>query len=207
MFSDFLEVNQVNGDHSVSSRGTVHITADNGYILFINGDRIAAGGAALPATDPMWEADGWVRTDAYTFRDTCQTPTTFAVEAVDAGGVAALLVEIDHCKLQASRGSHSDRSTAPWVRSEKITVIVSVGGNSITSGSDWKCAVGGCTPGATTGTTGCSEINSRTFTVIPTAMNWNDARAACQAQFPGGNLASIHSAAQQAAAETACQEA
>ena len=65
---DFMEINAVNGDHSVSSRGTVHITADNGYILYVNGDRIAAGGAALPVDDPYYDKDGWIKTDVYTVR-------------------------------------------------------------------------------------------------------------------------------------------
>ena len=48
---DMLEVNPINGRSSVSMHGVIHITADNGYVLYINGDRIGAGGAGLPATD------------------------------------------------------------------------------------------------------------------------------------------------------------
>ncbi len=92
------------------SYGHVHITADNGYILYINGDRVGAGGAALAVDDPQYEADGWVRTDSWGFYRTCHTPTAFAIEAVDSEGVAALLAEIDHC------------------------------GSSIVSSTQWKCS-------------------------------------------------------------------
>ena len=52
--------------------------------------RIGAGGAGLPATDGSHDRDGWVRTDTWSFRDSCQTPTTYAIEGVDSEGVAAL---------------------------------------------------------------------------------------------------------------------
>ena len=51
---DMLEVNPANGRDTVSQHGVVHITADNGYVLFINGNRIGAGGAALPGADPSF---------------------------------------------------------------------------------------------------------------------------------------------------------
>ena len=46
---DSMEVTAMNPGSpvSASSHGTVHITADNGYILYVNGERIGAGGAAL----------------------------------------------------------------------------------------------------------------------------------------------------------------
>jgi hypothetical protein len=174
---DFLEVNAANGRDTVSQHGVVHITADNGYTLFINGDEIGSGGAVLPADDPMYEADGWMRTDAWAFHDSCQTPTAFAVEAVDSEGVAAVIAEVSHC------------------------------GFSTKTGPDWKCAVAGCTPGAATGTKGCSEVNSRTYSVIPTQMSWDEARQACRQRFPNGDLASIHTANQQALAAAACKAA
>ena len=86
---DMLEVNQANGHDTVSQHGVVHITADNGYVLYINGDRIGAGGAGLPATDPNHDRDGWTRTDTWSFRDSCQTPTAFAIEGVDSEGIVS----------------------------------------------------------------------------------------------------------------------
>eukprot|EP01045_Picozoa_sp_COSAG04_P001871 COSAG04_NODE_64_length_29689_cov_158.096992_17_plen_105_part_00 len=46
---DSIEVNAVNGGTgiSASSHGVIHITADNGYILYVNGDRIGAGGSSM----------------------------------------------------------------------------------------------------------------------------------------------------------------
>jgi hypothetical protein len=94
---------------------------------------------------------------------------------VDSEGTAALLAEIDHC------------------------------GATHNSGTDWKCAVHGCTPDTTYG--GCAGVNSRTFHVIETAMDWNAALQACKIQFPGGSLASVHTADQQKLAEDACKKA
>lgn len=108
---DRIEVQAGTPDgQSATAYGSVHITADNGYILYINGDRVGAGGAALAVDDPKYEADGWVRTDRWGFSRTCNTPTAFAIEAVDSEGVAALLAEIDHC------------------------------GSSITTSTQWKCS-------------------------------------------------------------------
>ena len=173
---DMLEVNAANGRDVATSHGIVRITADNGYILYVNGDRIGAGGAALPADDPMYEQDGWRRTDTWAFRDSCQTPTAYAIEAVDSEGVAAMLAEVSHC------------------------------GFTTNTGTEWKCAVAGCTPGAATGTIGCSEVDTRTYHVLDTAMTWTAARQACRQQFPGGDLASIHSAEQQNQAADVCRQ-
>ena len=174
---DFMEVNRANGRDVVSSHGVVRITADNGYILYLNGDRIGAGGAALPADDPMYERDGWLRTDTWAFRDNCQTPTAYAIEAVDSEGVAAVLAEATHC------------------------------GYTTQTGTDWKCAVAGCTPGAVTGTVGCSEVDTRTYHVIQELMSWQEAQQRCRQEFPGGGLASIHNQAQQDLAAAECRKA
>eukprot|EP01050_Picozoa_sp_SAG11_P026903 SAG11_NODE_6613_length_1279_cov_1.140678_1_plen_395_part_01 len=160
---DFLEVNAANGRDVVSQHGIVHITADNGYILYINGDRIGAGGAALAPDDPMYERDGWRRTDSWAFRDPCETPNAYAIEAVDSEGVAAVMADVSHC------------------------------GFTTRTSDDWKCTTAGCTPGATTGTVGCSEVAGRAYHVLDTPMTWSDARQACRQQFPNGDLASIHS--------------
>ena len=117
------------------------------------------------------------QTDAWSFRDSCQTPTSYAIEAVDSEGVAAVLAEINHCGFTTS------------------------------TGTEWKCAVGGCTPGAVTGTVGCSEVGSRTYEVIMEQMPWDQARAACRQRYPNGDLASIHSQLQQDQATEACRQA
>ena len=92
--------------------GHVFITADNGYILYINGDRIGAGGAALSPDDDRYDADGWVRTDRWGYTRPCNTPTSYAIEAVDSEGVAALLAEITHCgSTIVSTAGHTDIDT------------------------------------------------------------------------------------------------
>ena len=94
---DFIEITASDGSHAASRRGRVHITSDNGYVLFVNGEKIGTGGAALPRTDPAHTEDGWVKTDFYQFEASCEIPTAFAIEGVDDGGVAAVLAEIEHC--------------------------------------------------------------------------------------------------------------
>ena len=48
---DSMEVTRSNGGVGVSasSHGVIHITADNGYILYVNGNRVGAGGSSLGA--------------------------------------------------------------------------------------------------------------------------------------------------------------
>jgi hypothetical protein len=95
---DRMQVQAATPDGSSSTEwGRVYITADNGYILYVNGDRIGAGGAALPSDDPHYEQDGWVRTDQWGFTASCSVPTSFAVEAVDSEGVAAMIASTRHC--------------------------------------------------------------------------------------------------------------
>ena len=114
---DHLEVESARADGKIAKAyGHVFITADNGYTLYINGERIGAGGAGVNPTRPdgspnhRYNADGWTRTDRWYFSDACNTPTSFAVEAVDSEGTAALLVQIEHC------------------------------GSDIYSGTQWKCS-------------------------------------------------------------------
>ena len=103
--------------------------------MCLQGDRIGAGGAALPADDPKFEQDGWVRTDGWSFHAPCKTPTAFAIEAVDSEGVAALLASTRHC------------------------------GTNIVTNDQWKCSP--VTPFALGA--------DRTFTAVPTPMNWDQA--------------------------------
>jgi hypothetical protein len=95
---DFLEVeDQGNNGKFSHPSGRVAITADNGYILFVNGKKVGEGGAALPKTAKGYDKDGWKHTDTWNFYDSCDTPTAFAIEAVDSEGVAAVMAEIEHC--------------------------------------------------------------------------------------------------------------
>ena len=84
-----MEVTRTNAgsSNSASSHGIVHITADNGYILYVNGERIGAGGAALAmAAGSSSKAQDWRHTDAWAFQDSCDTPTVRA----DLGRLSSL---------------------------------------------------------------------------------------------------------------------
>ena len=71
---DFIEITPSDGVNPASRLGRAHITADNGYVLYVNGEKIGTGGAALPNTDPAHSQDGWVKTDFYTFEAACEVP-------------------------------------------------------------------------------------------------------------------------------------
>ena len=101
---DFIEVTPSDGSHIASRLGRAHITADNGYVVYVNGERIGAGGAALPNTDPAHSDHGWVKTDFYTFEASCEVPTAFALEGVDESGVASMLAEFEHCGTTTHTG-------------------------------------------------------------------------------------------------------
>ena len=75
---DSIEVVNTNGGTGItaSSHGVIHITADNGYILYVNGERIGAGGSSLGAAHG--QHTDWTHTDAWTFVDSCDTPTVSA---------------------------------------------------------------------------------------------------------------------------------
>ena len=94
---DSMEVNSVNGGTGLaaSSHGVIHITADNGYILYVNGARIGAGGNSMGAAHN--QHNDWTHTDAWTFVDSCDTPTTYAIHALDSEGIAAIIGDFTHC--------------------------------------------------------------------------------------------------------------
>ena len=94
---DFIEVTASDGVHSASRLGHAHITADNGFIFYVNGERVGAGGTGLSPNDPAFLRHGWTRTDFFNFEASCEVPTAFAIEGVDSEGVAAILAEIEHC--------------------------------------------------------------------------------------------------------------
>ena len=110
----FIEVMPAQGGKLLTAsqgvRGVAHITADNGYVLYINGQRIGGGGRAVPSTDRHYHREGWQNTDTYSFQASCNVYTEYAIEGVDKEGVAAVLGQFEHC------------------------------GQVISTSSDWKCA-------------------------------------------------------------------
>jgi hypothetical protein len=94
---DFIEMTASDGVHSASRLGHAHITADNGYVFYVDGLRVGAGGSGLTPDDPRFSPHGWTRTDFFSFEASCETPTAYAIEGVDDSGVAAILAEIEHC--------------------------------------------------------------------------------------------------------------
>ena len=61
-----------------------------------SGERIGAGGQALGPTIGQGAYSDWRHTDAWTFIDSCDTPTTYAIHAVDESGIAAVLADFTH---------------------------------------------------------------------------------------------------------------
>lgn len=94
---DFIELTANDGVHSASRLGRAHITADNGYVFYVDGERVGAGGQGLTPDDPAYSPNGWTQTDLFSFEASCETPTAFAIEGVDDAGVAAVMAEIEHC--------------------------------------------------------------------------------------------------------------
>lgn len=149
---DSMEVTQTNPGSTVSasSHGIVHITADNGYILYINGERIGAGGQATSVGHTTSAGnDGftdWRHTDAWSFIDSCDTPTTYAIHAVDESGIAAVLGDFTHC------------------------------GRTVTTSDQWRCAPLTSMTVSDHGGMTLDGSGDRTFVVGPTPMDFESAR-------------------------------
>ena len=154
--------------------GNAFITADNGYILYVNGEQVGMGGAALAAGatydtstgaksgSSTYDADGWKHTDRFGFYVPCETATSFAIEGVDSEGTAGILAQIDHC------------------------------GSTFYSSTQWKCSP----------VTPMAMGAARTFKVVEEPMTWDQANQYCTQRFAG--LASIHSAEEQDLAKKEC---
>ena len=72
--------------------GSVAVTADNGYHLYINGQEVGSG-------------ENWHNTDVYTFDAPCDSPTVYAIDAFDNGGIASVIMEATHCGEQVRTDS------------------------------------------------------------------------------------------------------
>ena len=134
-----------------SSHGVIHITADNGYILYVNGDRIGAGGSS------MGEAHGqhntWRHTDAWTFVDQCDTPTTYAIHALDSEGIAAVIGDFTHC------------------------------GQTVVTDDSWRCAPITSMTASDHGGMHLDGSSDKQFIAGPVAMDWIQARQFCQQNY------------------------
>ena len=66
----------------IFSRGSRQV--DNGYHLYINEKEVGS-------------SENWFDTDVYTFDESCDQPTVYAIDAYDTGGTAASIMEAEHC--------------------------------------------------------------------------------------------------------------
>ena len=193
---DSMEVQRANGGVGISSssHGVIHITADNGYILYVNGNRVGAGGNSMGAAHN--QHTDWRHTDAWTFVDSCDTPTTYAIHALDSEGIAAVIGDFTHC------------------------------GRSVVTSDAWKCAPITSMTASDHGGMHLDGSSDKQYVVGPVAMEWNAARAYCQQNYDDVSeasgaraadflssharccrqLASIHSPEEQNLAHQACAD-
>ena len=65
--------------------------------------RPTPGGQALGQEVGQAGFSDWRHTDAWTFLDSCDTPTTYAIHAVDESGIAAVIGDFTHCPPRLRR--------------------------------------------------------------------------------------------------------
>lgn len=117
-----------------SNHGVVHVTADNGYSLYINGEQIGSG-------------ESWVDTDEYTFDAPCDQPTVYAIEGYDLGGIASVIMEATHCgeqvrtdtrwKCQHSREAPRTYCTNACRQGQDSATCRNLGNNYVRPGTNW----------------------------------------------------------------------
>eukprot|EP01052_Picozoa_sp_SAG31_P009328 SAG31_NODE_487_length_14980_cov_9.526376_21_plen_162_part_00 len=64
--------------------GIAKIDGDDGYTLYVNEQEVGT-------------AEDYTRVQAYTFEADCDTPTVYAIDAYDTGGIASVIASVDHC--------------------------------------------------------------------------------------------------------------
>ena len=117
-----------------SAHGVVHVTADNGYSLYINGQQIGSG-------------ESWVDTDEYTFDAPCDQPTVYGIEGYDLGGIASVIMEATHCgeqvrtdtrwKCQHSREAPRTYCTNACRNGQDSATCKNLGNNYLRPGTNW----------------------------------------------------------------------
>ena len=123
----------------------------SGYILYVNGNRVGAGGNSMGAAHN--QHTDWRHTDAWTFVDSCDTPTTYAIHALDSEGIAAVIGDFTHC------------------------------GRSVVTSDAWKCAPITSMTASDHGGMHLDGSSDKQYVVGPVAMDWNAARAYCQQNY------------------------
>ena len=92
--------------------------------------RPAPGGQALGQEVGQAGFSDWRHTDAWTFLDSCDTPTTYAIHAVDESGIAAVIGDFTHCPprlrrrvsaIRVSRRESGLYGGFPWARGRLTT--------------------------------------------------------------------------------------
>ena len=78
--------------------GQVHISVDNSYTLYVNGQELGSG-------------DNWAQTDTYDFSAQCGGDLVVAFHGVDAGGPAAGIASVEWCGTNLV-SNHNWRCTA-----------------------------------------------------------------------------------------------
>jgi hypothetical protein len=155
----------------------------------------------------MYERDGWKRTDTYSFTAPCETPTTYAIEAVDSEGVAAVIANFVHC----GEGTHTDEN---WRCAATTRATISDHGGGHLGGSTCDSSrVGehsldenqnlGNQQGSSMNSQGSGCSSPRSFMVVDQRMSYADGRDYCRLHYD--DLASLHSAEDQQLAKQKCQ--
>jgi hypothetical protein len=83
--SELCNDDRTDVDHDFDDTvGQAHICVDDGYHLYVNEEEIG-------------HAEDYRAVQGLTFTATCDTPTIYAIDAYDTGGIASLIASIDHC--------------------------------------------------------------------------------------------------------------
>ena len=79
-------VDQIATGTGLGGYGTAHFSGDDQFVLYVDGKRLGEGTQRQKRL-----------TETFNFRSSCSTPTVFAVNGVDKGGLAAIIGDITHC--------------------------------------------------------------------------------------------------------------
>ena len=135
-----------------SSLGSIFITADNQYTLYVDSSKIGSG-------------TNWQKTQAYNFKSDCTAPTQFAVELKDQGGPAAFIAEWNHCgeTLHTDQGNSGSDNTAvnTWKCTYTKPTADPANGPLAWTAANWDESTGGWISAASMGKNGVKPWGKR----------------------------------------------